>query len=1131
MKKMKNLTINILAIAFVFLSVMAIAQDNRTLDTKIADLLAQMPTKDLAHRDRLMGEMMLLGPDGFQKMAAMLQAPGKGDDTPVRFAINSFARYASQPWKPDERNFAENSLIKAIENQSDKDVKSFLMEELYLVATDNSVNAVKKYLTDERLSNPAILVMTVKGGGTAGKAFLEALPQSGDNTKVGLLKALGDIRCKNAVTQVTEYAKSSNPAIKKAAMGALAAIGDPVSYKLLSDAALNAGFGYDNSNATGSFLDYTESLGRNNELVRCRQACELVFSKSTSPANLHNYSSALAVYTKYFGYEAMPVLLKAFDNNDKPFRKSVLNLANQVKDIAATRKWIEKARLVSPELKADIVEMLGKRGDLSARKFIEESLASNDEIVGNAAVSALVSLTGRDAVSSLVTQLGNGKNTEASKAGLMQLLDQKHIVLVGEYLDKSKGDVLASFIDLVSAKSGKPYFSKIYGFTGSDDPVVKKAAFKALKNLSSEVDLSQLVALLAKAKGEEADEVQKAIIAAASGSEAEKSGKGIIAQALKTSADKEKLIAILPFIGGKANLKTVTDYFVNSSGSLKEASFGALMNWKEYDAASSLIEICKASAGDYRTKALAGFISLVSKAQIPDDQKLLQYRKAMPFAATVTEKRDIIKNTGRLKTFLSLVFLNNYFDDNDLQQDVAQAVMNIAMPGSDGESGFSGNLVKEMLEKTIRIIKGDDSEYYKINIKKYLDALPDDAGFVSMFNGKNLDGWQGLVENPVTRAKMTSEELAKKQLAANKKMTENWSVRDNTIVFSGKGDNLCSIKKYGDFEMIVDWRITKEGDSGIYLRGTPQVQIWDTSRVDVGAQVGSGGLYNNQKNPSKPLKLADNAIGDWNTFRITMIGDKVTVYLNGELVVDNVTMENYWDRAIPVFPVEAIELQAHGTDLAFRDIYVHEINTKLTGLTKEEIKEGFESLFNGRNLNGWQGNLTDYFADNGEMVVQPTRGGHGNIYTEKEYSDFVFRFDFQLTPGANNGLGVRAPLEGDAAYVGMEIQILDNTAPIYANLHEYQYHGSVYGVIPAKREYLKPVGEWNSEEVTLTGSKVKVVLNGVTIVDGDINEASKNGTLDGKDHPGLKRDKGYIGFLGHGSDLKFRNLRIKDLSK
>ncbi|MCK5455475.1 MAG: DUF1080 domain-containing protein, partial [Melioribacteraceae bacterium] len=233
----------------------------------------------------------------------------------------------------------------------------------------------------------------------------------------------------------------------------------------------------------------------------------------------------------------------------------------------------------------------------------------------------------------------------------------------------------------------------------------------------------------------------------------------------------------------------------------------------------------------------------------------------------------------------------------------------------------------------------------------------------------------------------------------------------------------------------------------------------------------------------------------------------------------------------PIFESDAIELQAHGNQLAFRNIYVREINTKEIGLTEEEKAEGFESLFNGKNLDGWQGNKTDYYAENSDLVVNPKMGGHGNLFTEKEYSNFNFRFEFQLTPGANNGLGIRAPLEGDAAYDGMELQILDNTASIYANLQDWQYHASVYGIIPAKRGFQNPIGEWNSQEVIVKGSKVKVILNGNVILDGDIAEASKNGTLDHKDHPGLKRSKGYIGFLGHGSKLKFRNLRIMDLSK
>jgi hypothetical protein len=165
----------------------------------------------------------------------------------------------------------------------------------------------------------------------------------------------------------------------------------------------------------------------------------------------------------------------------------------------------------------------------------------------------------------------------------------------------------------------------------------------------------------------------------------------------------------------------------------------------------------------------------------------------------------------------------------------------------------------------------------------------------------------------------------------------------------------------------------------------------------------------------------------------------------------------------------------------------------------------------------------------GTIAVRPELGGHGNLYTEKEYDNFILRLEFKLTPGANNGLGIRAPLEGDAAYVGMEFQVLDNTAEVYANLKPWQYHGSVYGAIPAKRGYLKPVGKWNEQEVIVDGTRIRIILNGTTIVDGDITDAIRNGTMDGKDHPGLKRKSGHIGFLGHGSELWYRNIRIKEL--
>ncbi len=194
--------------------------------------------------------------------------------------------------------------------------------------------------------------------------------------------------------------------------------------------------------------------------------------------------------------------------------------------------------------------------------------------------------------------------------------------------------------------------------------------------------------------------------------------------------------------------------------------------------------------------------------------------------------------------------------------------------------------------------------------------------------------------------------------------------------------------------------------------------------------------------------------------------------------------------------------------------------------SREEAAEGFVPLFDGKTLQGWQGDTKGYLVENGILVCAPG----GQLMTEKEYSNFVFRFEFNLPPGANNGVGIRTPLSGDAAYGGMEIQILDDTHEKYKGwLKDYQHHGSIYGVVAAKTGYRKPAGEWNSEEIMADGSHIKVTLNGQVIVDADLSQIKE--PLDGKKHPGLHNEKGHIGFLGHGDRVEFRNIRIKELKK
>ena len=206
-------------------------------------------------------------------------------------------------------------------------------------------------------------------------------------------------------------------------------------------------------------------------------------------------------------------------------------------------------------------------------------------------------------------------------------------------------------------------------------------------------------------------------------------------------------------------------------------------------------------------------------------------------------------------------------------------------------------------------------------------------------------------------------------------------------------------------------------------------------------------------------------------------------------------------------------------------------------------ESGFAPLFNGKDLTGWvygtrrgAPNKTGkgYQVDNG--VLFTTKEDGGNLFTEKEYADFILRFEFKLTENANNGIGIRAPLEGDAAYVGMEIQVLDDSGSQYTSLEPGQYHGSIYKVVPARRGFQKPVGEWNSEEIRAQGRHITIILNGTTIVDANLDDVKDEKVL--AEHRdltkpegsrGIANTRGHIGLLGHGAHVEFRNIRIREL--
>jgi hypothetical protein len=438
----------------------------------------------------------------------------------------------------------------------------------------------------------------------------------------------------------------------------------------------------------------------------------------------------------------------------------------------------------------------------------------------------------------------------------------------------------------------------------------------------------------------------------------------------------------------------------------------------------------------------------------------------------------------------------------------------------------------------------------------FTSAAEPPAGFTALFNKKDLTGWRGgstfdhrkLLEMPEAERKAQIEKWTAKMMEVSDKTGKpHWYVEGDELVNDGFGDYATTEKDYGDFELLVEYKTVPKADSGIYLRGVPQVQIWDSTEndekaVSLGKPKGSGGLWNNAAGNSgkDPLVKADKPFGEWNKFRIVMVGSRVSAWLNDQLVVDHAILENYYDKKLPKEqqrPIPAkgpIQLQTHGGEIRWRKIFLREIGAEEANkILSSKGGEGFKSTFNGKDLEGWAGPLDNYEVVGGAIRCKEKKGG--TLYWNQDLKDFSARVEFNVPPGGNNGLAIRYPGEGNTAYVGMtELQVLDNDAEKYAKLDPRQFHGSAYGMVAAQRGYTRPAGEWNFQEVTVQGSNIKVELNGTVILDTDLSKVDRKTVMGSKpdkvvEHPGLDRTNGFFGFAGHNDPVSFRAIQVKSL--
>ncbi len=1102
---------------------------NRTVSTRVADALAQLPAETPQQYQQIMSDLVSTGEDGLLHLVANMHAPGKGNNEIADYAISGWTNFVAND--ANKKAIALKAYTKALRQPIDNEIKATLIRQLERIGDDSCIDVLKSLLDNKRLSAPATQALASIGTEKANSELLTVFANKSlmDAQKINIVNAIAKNQYFSAETQlIAELKKKPSLNLQDAIFRALGTIGGEKSIEPLKKVAESNHYLYKKNGVVSAYFSLLNRLNNKNpQRVKIEAEKLLEIAKKKNDNTLR--FSAIRLLQAQKSTDKIDILRQVLTEDDIVLMTNVINnYPYQNEPSVVTLMENELRRTTSAEKQTALIYWFGKYQPSKSVSLISPYVNSENTMVRKAAITTLADIGDNAALAVLAT--------------LFMQNDLQSVSLAQDAMSTYKGDLSATLstiyeqssqagkiavLQLIAQRKIKSRYPMVIKELGNKDKTIRREATKTLQHVVTPNQLPELFLLLEQtASSDEIPFIQQAINNALSPLPAEKQ-HALITEKMNLSTRKNLYYSALANTGTQQALSDIVTAYQSGDVKNKDAAFEALTQWKSFDVVYPFLELARATGDkNEQGKIAEALLTIISKSDKTDAIKYLYLRETLAFAQNDKVQNKIIRAIGQTNMYQAMSFLSPWMKQSKTKEAAAQAIMKLALDNPQ----FAGKKTAELLFEVSKNLNNPDADYQREAIKKYCNDNVQEKGFESIFNGKDLAGWQGWFANPIQKEKMSKSEREIAQKKADKEAAINWNVQNGELVFSGKGDNLCTKKAYGDFEMLVDWKLYpgKEPDAGIYLRGTPQVQIWDTARVNVGAQVGSGGLYNNKMHPSKPLKVADEKVGEWNTFRVRMIGDRVSVWLNGELVTDNVILENYWDRNQSIFPIEHIELQAHGSKVAYRDIYVKEIERpEPFELSNEEKKEGFIVLFDGTNMHEWTGNTQDYILEDGLIVMHPSQRFGGNLYTKQEFDNFIFRFEFMLTPGANNGLGIRTPMEGDAAYVGMELQILDNEAPIYKNLQPYQYHGSVYGVIPAKRGFLKPTGEWNYQEVIADGDHIKVILNGETILDGNIRNAAKNGTMDKKEHPGLFNKTGHIGFLGHGSKVKFRNIRVK----
>lgn len=780
--------------------------------------------------------------------------------------------------------------------------------------------------------------------------------------------------------------------------------------------------------------------------------------------------AGLQIYMNAEPENAAKTTISALGDKNIEYRTTALAAAPAIAGEGIFSQVADKFKSLTPQAKTDVTEWFGDNKYKSSDKLIAANVKSEYKPLAVASVKALSKFGGDVSLETLISLLDDAEMAQNATEALLSFNGNINNGVLSA-LDSNDPKVVEQALGLASTRRIYPAYGKIADLTKSSDANVHKAALNAIKGVARPDNFADLCKRLDAAAPADKEALQQAACKSIAALPQNGQYKAVTAR-MASAADKS---LYYPMLAQSATHEAISQLFQAYKAGKNKAAFDALMTVNSPEMAEILYTIASNGSSD-NDRVLNRYIDIVSSTTSDPAKLYYYYARGLDLKPSDVVTNRFINALSSSRTFPSVMLAAKALDNEATSFAAANTVRNIITKTPGFQQGAE---VNKMLEKAIAIFQ------------KHKDAGDADAGYA-------IDDIKGVMAS-----------------------------MDKDGGYTVAGSNTIIDKDAENFEIYFDWDGTEP--VSLKLRSMPVIVTLE---------------------PVKGLTYGDKSAAaskGWNTVHVTMVNDRISADINGTPVAANNTI-NAPAKARGVVSIE-------GNADAIRNIYYKRMpDTPVFILSPEEKAQGFEVLFDGRNLDKWHGNTSAYVPVDGNILVSAQWGGEGNLYTKENYSDFIFRFEFYFdVPGVNNGVGIRTGRDVtgvDAAYDGMEIQILDHDDPIYQGhpfgykgLRPYQNHGSVYGVVPSEHIEFGPIKQWHTEEIKAIGDSITVTVDGKVINKCNIREACKGHnvapdggphnpyTVDHNNHPGLFNKEGHISFCGHGSGIKFRNIRVLDLSK